>query len=109
MARGCAGSHDSFRSCWTRFNSWTGYWVSACECDGRHGGLRNRKTLFQFLGGLLAMSSECAGLHAKSEEIVDQVQFLARTLLPRRWSQTARQPAATRSKRVRLPPASLTI
>jgi hypothetical protein len=27
----------------------------------------------------------------------------------RRWSQTARQPAATRSKWVRLPPASLKI
>ena len=25
MARGCAGSHDSFRSCRTRFDSWTGY------------------------------------------------------------------------------------
>jgi hypothetical protein len=29
-------------------------------------------------------------------EVVDQVQFLARTLTLRRWSQTARQPAATR-------------
>ena len=24
-ARECAGSHASFRSCWTRFDSWTGY------------------------------------------------------------------------------------
>ncbi len=40
-------------------------------------------------------------------EIVDQVRFLAWTLTLRRWSQTARQPAATRSKWVRLPPASL--
>jgi hypothetical protein len=25
LARECVGSHDSFRSCWTRFDSWTGY------------------------------------------------------------------------------------
>ena len=43
-----------------------------------------------------------------SAMVEDQVRPLARTL-SRRWSQTARQPAATRSKWVRLPPASLTI
>ena len=54
-----------------------------------------RRSFNSSAGCLKMMSSECAGLHAKSAEVVDQVQFLARTLLPRRWSQTARQPAAS--------------
>ena len=61
----------------------------------------------RFLGGLLnnTLSLGCAGLARDPAKVEDQVRFLAGAL-SRRWSQTARQPAATRSKWVRLPPAS---
>ena len=52
-------------------------------------------------------------MHGVSDDLVCS-NYLPSSLRPqasglrRRWSQTARQPAATRSKWVRLPPASLT-
>ena len=80
-----------------------------CKCDGRtvvfgttrRGSTPWRGTAKQHVLGVCRIAREPA-------KLVDQVRFLAGTL-SRRWSQTARQPAATRSKWVRLPPASLTV
>ena len=89
LARGCAGPHISFRSCWTRFDSWTG-----CLTD---------------------TSSECAGFASDFAKVVDQVRFLARTLLPRCLAAGGRYDAGARRygdclqssvQWVRLPPAS---
>jgi len=46
LARECAGAHTSFRSCWTRFDSWTGCLpnvLGVCRirtrpCEGRSPG-----------------------------------------------------------------------
>ena len=57
--------------------------------------------------GLTQAPSECDGFARDPAKVVDQVRLLARTSPSRRRSQTARRPAATRFKWVRLPPASL--
>ena len=83
MARECAGSHDSFRSCWTRFDSWTGYSTTclASVMDAR----RSSEPLdgVRLPGEVLTnnMSLECAGYARDSAKVEDQVRFLARTLL----------------------------
>ena len=83
MARECAGQHVSFRSGWTRFDSWTGYWTTrpASVMDGMadfesagRGSIPRRGAERE------TMSPECAGFAREPAKLEDQVRFLAATL-----------------------------
>ena len=82
MARGCAGEHVSFRSCWTRFDSWTGYLrkylASVTDSTVVFEAARRGSTPWQ---GTDNMSSECAGFARDFAMVEDQVRFLAGTLV----------------------------
>ena len=53
MARGCAGQHVSFRSCWTRFDSWTGYLLHGLRVCWIARQTSNLQDGVRFLGRLL--------------------------------------------------------
>ena len=118
----CDGRHATLRRSKTRFDSWRGHCcLLPRECVGRTAvfeaarpgsipGWGTRAVLFR------SLSSECDGFAHDSAKVEDQVQFLARTWLSdrgskhsRRRSLTARRRSAKPQKRVRLPPAPLSV
>ena len=113
-------SHATLRRSRTRFDSWRGHpsgpSVRAGSCfrlpvsvsGARRSSKPQGRVRFPGGGFSTKTSSECDGIARDPAKVVDQVQFLAGTWImrKRRWSQTARRPAATRLKWVRLPPAS---
>ncbi len=133
----CEGSYTNLRRSRTRFDSWRGHrngsraagrtvrTTAPRECVGARRSSKPQGRV-RFPGGGSSehngrTSSECDGFAHDPAKVGDQVQFLARASIgsarpflsidrsieQRRWSQTARRPAATRFKWVRLPPASL--
>lgn len=114
MPSECEGPHATPRRSRTRKDSWRGY---SPRVWWRHGGVRSRQTGFESRAGdsqprnsacLQPRTNSVLGvcrIARDSAKVEVQVRLLARTLIGR-GSQTARCPAATREKWVRLPPAS---
>jgi hypothetical protein len=104
-------SHATFRRSQTRFNSWRGHGavqIAPRECVGR-------TAVFE-AAGPGPIPGRGTVIRACPRGVTDAHSTLRRSRTGfnswrgqsthRRWSQTARPPAATRSKWVRLPPAS---
>ena len=94
--------HDVRIESWSKFLS-EAYWNVAVRGKRRPAGVPDRTADYESARrgsiprrGTEERFSECAGSARDRAKVVDQVQFLARTLTAWRWSQTAWQPPAKR-------------